>query len=110
MRACVQGLQPGFLQGLVTGVQHSRVTVAPHFTERELHSHPKRTNYLGKEEHGKQGRTYFVPRAADAHPILEGGVCHSLQGLRLVLRKAEVVVGAHVDDIVQCPPSEPAGR
>lgn len=80
--------------------------------ESELYSRPKRTNYIrkqGNREHAKQERTYFVPCAANAHPILEGGVCYSLQGLRFVLRKAEVVVGAHVDDIVQRPPSKPAG-
>lgn len=60
--------------------------------------------------HIKQKLTYFVPCAANSDPILEGGVCYSLQGFCCVLSEAEVVVRAHVDDVVQCPPSKPAGR
>lgn len=51
-----------------------------------------------------------MPCAANSNPVLEGGVCYSLQGICFVLGEAKVVVRAHVDDIVQCPPSKPAGR
>lgn len=57
-----------------------------------------------------QKLTYFMSCTANPHPVLEGSVCYSLQGICFILRKAEVVVRAHVDDIVQRPPSKPAGR
>lgn len=52
--------------------------------------------------------TYFLPRAANPNPILVCFVCHSFQEISVVLGETEVVVRAHVDDIVYRPPGYPA--
>lgn len=48
--------------------------------------------------------TYFLPCAANSNPILVCFVCHSFQEITVVLSEPEVVVRAHVDDIVYRPP------
>lgn len=63
---------------------------------------------LGQEphffSHTDHKRTYFLPCAAHPDSVLTRFVGHSCQEIRVVLSKPEVVVGAHVDDIVQRPP------
>lgn len=50
-----------------------------------------------------------MPRAGNPNPVLASRVVHSFQEICVILCEAQVVVGAHVDDIVQRPPSQPAG-
>ena len=56
------------------------------------------------------GLTHFLPRAADAHPILESLVRHRLEEVLVVLREAEVIVGAHVDHVLYRLPCKPAKK
>lgn len=58
-----------------------------------------------KQKKKQSPLTHFLPRAGNPDPVLACGVGHSFQEIRVVLGEAQVVVGAHVDDIVQCPPS-----
>lgn len=60
--------------------------------------------FLLEQMHVDHKLTHFLPCAASPNPILLRCVCHSFQEIRVVLSKAEVVVRAHVDDIVYSPP------